>query len=682
VGDGAAERLTRVGDQIAGHLRESVALDAARPQWAAGLRAATAMAVPLLLGWIFHRPELLWSGLGGWLTMVADPGGPYRARAAALATFAAAGSLATLLGGLAGQSPWVGAPALFLFALLCSLVRVRGDTAASIGVLSLIEFCITQGSPAGFAQGAFRAEMFAAGALFAILLAIAVWPFRPYYPVRMAVASAWTVLGELAEAAARLSTSAPEPLAWDALVPVRRRAREALERARAALGLARAGHQGETGRGVQLLVLYEIAELLLGDLAALIEALRARVERNQPIPAPASEALARLGAAQHALALAVAQEARTPPLQLPEAPAEGDLGPLFERVRAEVGQALESTLALERVGDMMSRAAAIRVPRKGTGPPAPGPLAPPDELPALRDVLSPASAELRHALRVAIVATAAQLLAGALHLERSYWVTVTAIIVLQPHAVNTVRRAVQRVGGTVIGGIAAALIARFVHRGPVLLPLLFVMASAGVALRRINYAVFAALVTPVFVLLAEVNAGSAHLTVARILDTVLGGALALLGAMLLWPTRDLERMPSLIAAVLRANQAYLEAVLGGKPPAAVVAARRRIGLATANAEAALQRLIGEAAPAARVQPVMTLVAYARRLSASITALASAPPDPAHAAALEQALRALADAAQAGAAPPPLPRLEQGTEPAQRLGRQLRVVHSALARLTG
>jgi uncharacterized membrane protein YccC len=665
VGDGAAERLNRLGDQIAGHLRGSVALDPARPQWAAGLRAATAMAAPLLLGWLLHRPELVWSGLGGWLTMLTDPGGPYRARAAALARFGAAGSLATLLGGLAGQSPWLGAAALFLFALICSLVRVRGDTASTIGVLSLIEFCINQGSPAGFAQGLFRAEMFAAGALFAIFLAIAIWPFRPYFPVRMAVASAWTVLGELAESAVRLATSAPDPASWDTLVPVRRRAREALERARAALGLARAGHQGETGRGLQLLVLYEIAELLLGDLAALIEALRARAERDQPIPAAAGEALAALGRAGQVLAQAVSEETGTPPLPLPPAPVESDLAPLFERVRAEISQARESALALER---------------GGTGPPAPGALAPPDALPSLRDVLSRDSAELRHALRVALVATAAQLLATALRLERSYWVTVTAIIVLQPHAVNTVRRALQRVGGTVIGGIAAAVIARLVHHGSVLVPLLFVMASVGVALRRINYAVFAALITPVFVLLAEVNAGNAHLTRVRVLDTVLGGALALVGAMALWPTRDLDRMPSLVAAVLRANQAYLEAILGGKPPAAVVAARRRIGLATANAEAALQRLIGEAAPAARVQPVMTVVAYARRLSASITALGSAPPDPAHAAPLEQALRELAEAAQAGKAPPPLPPLLGGTEPAERLGRQLRVVHSALARL--
>ena len=625
------------------------------------------MAAPLLLGWVLHRPELVWAGLGGWLAMVADPGGPYRARAGAMATFGAAAAVASLLGGLAGLSPWTAAPVLFVWALGCGLVRVRGDTAASIGVLSLIVFCIAEGSPAHLAPGLVRAAMFAAGALFAMLLAVAVWPFRPYRPVRAAVAASWTVLAELADAAARLATSPFEAAGWEALVPIRRRAREALERGRKALGVARAGYQGETGRGLQLLVLYEIAELALGDLAALIEALRSRAERGQPLPAGAAQALAALAAAQRTLAWAIAEEQPLPVLAADPPLTDPDLAPLFSRVRVEVRQALESALALER---------------GGAGPQPPGALAPPDQPTSLRDVLSPASAELRHALRVAIVATAAQLLSSALGLERSYWVTLNAVIVLQPHAGATVKRALQRVGGTVIGGIVAALIARFVRQPAALVLLLFALAWGAAAVRRVNYAWFATLVTPVFVLLAEVNAGNAHLTRVRILDTLLGGALALLGALLLWPTRDLARMPSLIAAVLQANRDYLETVLRRGSAAELVTARRRVGLTTANAEAALQRLIGEAPPAGVVEPLMALVAYARRLSASITALGSSLPDAAHAAPLQAALGALADAAQAGVPPPPLPPLDERTapEPAQRLARQLRVVHSALARL--
>ncbi len=649
-------------------MRGSLAFEAARPQWGAGLRTATALAVPLAVAWATRRPELVWAGLGGWLAMLADPGGTYPVRARAMGVFTLAGTIATLAGGIAGQSPWTAVPALFVCALICSLVRVRGDTAAVSGVLTLIMFCIAEGSPATARVGLARAELFVIGGLFALVLAVAVWPFRPYHPVREAVAGCWSAIGDLSAAIGRLANPSG-PAAWDSLVPLLRGAREALEEARLALGVARAGRQGETQRGLQLLVLYEIAELLLGDLAALFEALRFRAEHGGPLHTSVATTLVELSRAQHSIAQSVVLERSPPPdeLRLPEVSASDELRTLLDRTAAETRHGIESAQALARGGE---------------GPRSPGAIAPPDERPSLRDALAPASVELQHALRVAIVTTAAALLSAALHLERSYWVTVTAIIVLQPYASSTVRRGLQRMAGTLIGGIVAAVIARTVRQPLLVGPLLFAFACVGVAYRRVNYAVFALLVTPVFVILAEINAGGSHLTRVRILDTLLGGALALAGALVLWPVRDLDRMPALIAAVLRAERSYLQSILRGEGPAARVAARRRLALAIANAEAALQRLLGDSTPTIRLEPLMALVAYARRLSASITALGTAPPPAAQAALLDETLAALADAAQKLEPPPPLPAFDEASlpEPAQRLARQLRVVHSALARL--
>src|SRR2546422_2731388 len=70
------------------------------------------MRVPLIVGWVARRPELIWAGLGGWLTMLSDPGGPYPTRASAMGTFALMGAAATLAGGLAGLTPWAAIPAL------------------------------------------------------------------------------------------------------------------------------------------------------------------------------------------------------------------------------------------------------------------------------------------------------------------------------------------------------------------------------------------------------------------------------------------------------------------------------------------------------------------------------------------------------------------------------------------
>src|SRR3989441_8594063 len=142
------------------------------------------------------------------------------------------GAAATLAGGLAGLTPWAAIPALFAFAMICSLIRVHGDTAATIGVLALTMFCITEGSPAHLADSLVRAGMFVAGSLFAILLAVAVWPFRPYHPVRAAVAASWMAVGDLAAAAAKVASSPADAAAWESLVPLRRRARDALEDAR------------------------------------------------------------------------------------------------------------------------------------------------------------------------------------------------------------------------------------------------------------------------------------------------------------------------------------------------------------------------------------------------------------------------------------------------------------------
>jgi uncharacterized membrane protein YccC len=626
------------------------------------------MMLPLAAGWALNRPELLWVGLGGWLGSLADPGGLYRERAIAIATFAAAGGVLTFAGGVLASPVWVAAPALFACALLCSLVRVRGDTAATIGVLALTMFCITQGAPAPPGPSLARGALLAAGAVVALLVAVAFWPFRPYHPVRRAVSAAWTDLAGLVDDVHDAAAAAAPHAVWDGLGARRRTCREHLERARNAVAAARIGRQGETGRGLQLLVLYEIAELLLGDIAALTEGLRGRLEQGLPLPAAAVASLPDLAATYRDLAAAIVEQRAPPaPPSTPQPGESGEIAMLLARLWAGATQGRESVVALER---------------GGAGPRQPG--APPARVhwPSLRDALAPGSLELQHALRVAIVTTSASLLAAALHFQRSYWVTVTAIIVLQPHGVATVRRALQRVGGTVVGGIFAALLTRLVRDPLELAPILFFLCWMAVAVRRMNYAAFATLITPIFVLLAEAGASGPHLTRTRIVDTLAGGALALVGGLTLWPTRELERMPALIAKVLGADLEYLRAVLRDSPEEALSATRRRIGLAAANAEAALQRLLGESHPSARVEPVMALLAFARRMSASITSLRDARPPPDVAVRLEANLAMLVEAAQGPTAPPPLLELDETplAEPARRLARQMRGMHSALARL--
>ncbi len=262
----------------------------------------------------------------------------------------------------------------------------------------------------------------------------------------------------------------------------------------------------------------------------------------------------------------------------------------------------------------------------------------------LRSVLAHDSLVLRHALRVAIVTAAAVWLAGALHLPRGYWVTVTAVIILQPYTGATTQRAVQRVIGTVLGGILTAGLGALFHDIRAILVLSFIFAAVSVALLPVNYTAFAIFLTPTFVLLAEASAGDWHLATVRVINTLLGGALALLGARLLWPAPEWRRLPTYLAATLRANRDYLQTVVRSFPDRSDAAGeamrtrRRDAALAAINAEESFQRLLAEhGGKSELLAPVMTFLTYVRRFTVSIAALAVSrhAVDPSTATMLEQ-----------------------------------------------
>jgi uncharacterized membrane protein YccC len=246
----------------------------------------------------------------------------------------------------------------------------------------------------------------------------------------------------------------------------------------------------------------------------------------------------------------------------------------------------------------------------------------------LRSVLTIDSLVFRHALRVALVTAVAVLFAGVFHLARGYWVTVTAVIILQPYTGATTLKAVQRVIGTVLGGLLTAALGATFHDIRAILVLSFIFAAVSVALLPINYAAFSVFLTPTFVLLAEASAGDWHLAKVRVINTLIGGALAWFGVRFLWPAPEWKRLPRYMAAALRANRDYLNTTVRVFPDRSDAAGRelrdrrRDAALAAINAEESFQRLLGEhSEESASLAPVMKFLTYMRRFTVSVAALA-------------------------------------------------------------
>lgn len=696
-------------------VRAATALAPARPAYAAGLRAAIATVAPLLAGQVIAPGGGTWMSLAGFSGTLADKGGPYRTRAATHGALILAGALVVMLGTLGGIHPALAIVLSFAVATACSLGRAYGNAGASVGLSAITIYVIALGYPpeAGTAVGAAaltRAGFIVIGGAWATLVALVLWPLRPYRPVRLAVAAVYRALADYANEVAAASRSGESVVSPPGV-------RVALETARAALATVRRGRPGESGRGERLVVLGETADQLFGQLLGLSEVAESTpVEARDPAAQTAlAEAVTAFVATARAIAdgieaedkaLAVsvtwqgdALRARLPATTSPDGMDEAGLhyqqaAGLLDRLAQYAGVAATIVAGLNSGAPIPSleRAHEIEDPELG-----------PTWFAPLRAVLSWDSVVLRFALRMGLVTAAAVALTAALDLRRGYWITITAVMILQPYTGTTSVRAVQRVLGTVVGGVLTAGLAAFFHDQRAIFALVFVFALLSVALLPLNYAAFSVFLTPAFVLLAEASTGDWHLAGVRILNTVLGGGLALAGSQLLWPSPESERLPAHLAQTITALRKYLALVVqkfddrSDDASRALREARRQVGLAVLNAEESFQRLLGEhRGPTETLAPAMTLLTYTRRFTASIAALAlsrysvdAVPADALapFAGATDAALADVAAALAAGRAPASLGELPEPTRAVSpllrgrltRLGRQLKTLHDAAAR---
>ncbi len=135
----------------------------------------------------------------------------------------------------------------------------------------------------------------------------------------------------------------------------------------------------------------------------------------------------------------------------------------------------------------------------------------------------------QHALRLAVTAAIAQTTALLLGLPHPYWAALTAIMVLKTDHVLTVRRSLDRIGGTALGVLLGLPLAALAHFGtvPLLAGAALVIALAYTVFAA-NYFLFALFLTGFVVVLLDLLGQTASHTVGpRLLSTLLGGVFAL-----------------------------------------------------------------------------------------------------------------------------------------------------------
>jgi uncharacterized membrane protein YccC len=214
--------------------------------------------------------------------------------------------------------------------------------------------------------------------------------------------------------------------------------------------------------------------------------------------------------------------------------------------------------------------------------------------------LSMQSSVFRHALRTCIACFAGFIIVNLISYgHHSYWVVMTTAFMLKPAFSLTKQRNIERIVGTLAGGVIGVLILVFLPNKNVQFVLMVLFMISTYSFMRIQYLVTVICMTP-YILIVFSFLGSNYRIVAeeRIFDTVLGCAIAFLAGYFLFPHWESDQLKNYMQGILKANAAYLQKIidaLAGKKPNVLEykLARKEVYLNTANLSAAFQRMLSE-----------------------------------------------------------------------------------------
>ncbi|MCU1237550.1 MAG: protein of unknown function YccS/YhfK [Candidatus Solibacter sp.] len=571
---------------------------------AMALRNALGVAVALTAGILLGHPSGgVMAATGALDAAFSDGSDPYAHRARRMLTATFFVGLAVFIGRLCGNNHPLTITLEAACAFIAGISVAAGTTPADIGTITLVTLIVFSAAPASsFGKALTSGALAIAGGLLQTLFSLALWPVKRYAPEARALAQLYQELARSA-AAATPATEAPP-------------ATETILAARSALAALTADRSIEAERYLTLFSQAERIRLALLTLSRL----HVRIGRERHIDAE-TKALARalevasriLQSVAASLAAGIKGDAHTTDLnelrnlaeQFRE-PCAANCSPALVAMRADTRwqlDALAGQLASAvELAAHASPAGAQEFERRESaqrwGLRFAGILA------VLRANFSLESAAFRHAIRLAACVAIADTLARSLGLPRGYWAAMTLAIVLKPDFTTTFSRGVLRLAGTFAGlGITTLLFHVLNPSTGVQVVLvtvfMFLMRWVGPA----NYGILVTALTGLVVLLfALTGVPPAEVIIARALNTVVGGFIAL-AAYRAWPTWERTLVPEALARMLDAYRAYFQAIrdayldpgreLDPEFLARLDRVRQAGRLARTNLEASVARLRGE-----------------------------------------------------------------------------------------
>ncbi|MGO1244447.1 MAG: FUSC family membrane protein [Sphingobacterium sp.] len=218
-----------------------------------------------------------------------------------------------------------------------------------------------------------------------------------------------------------------------------------------------------------------------------------------------------------------------------------------------------------------------------------------------RSNLSLSSSVFRHALRLSMVLSGTYLVLHLFNFSPNgiYWTLLTIMVILKPGFGLTKERNVQRLLGTIIGGVIGAVIVYTIQDPNIRFVILIFFFLTAYSLFRVNYIVAVLFMTPyVLIMLSFTGVNTIEVASERVFDTFLGGTIAFLSSYVIFPNWESAQYKANIRSLLIANYNYIaQAVnlLSGQQLniTKYKLERKKVYIASANMGSTFQRMLTE-----------------------------------------------------------------------------------------
>ena len=582
-----------------------------------GVRTTVAILLPaLLLAQAGRFEQGLTISTGALCVSLTDTPGPAGHRRNGMLTAMALMFLTALLTGVVAGNVWLLGLEIAALSFMLTMFLVWGARAGAAGTAALLSVVLLLAHPPTLREVPLHAALLLLGGLWYAALALLVHRVLPYRPAQQALGECVHALARFLAIKARFynpATALEED--YRQLVAQQVVVNEKQEAARDLLFRTRQIVSETTSTGRRLVLTFvETVDLYERITAGYYDYSTVRATFGDTGILPDISDLIRHIAAEldH---LGVAIQANRPYAGTgPDLAAEW--GHLQARISAleAAGPADGSTRVLKKIlvnlRDIIRRVGNIRRYFDESLAAAPAPSRAADhaqfvahqeiDLRALGPHFTRSSGVFRHSVRMMLACLLAFIVGQSMWRgEHSYWILMTVSIMLKPGFSLTRQRNTERIVGTLVGGALGGVVLWLVPWPEVRFGVLVVFMVVAYSFQRTYYLVTVLFLTAYLLILFHfLGLNYMGVVQERIVDTLLGCAIAFAAGYFLFPRWESEQLTDFMAAALRANLAYLRQLanrLAGRPlpPNEYRLLRKEVYVSGANLAAAFQRMLTE-----------------------------------------------------------------------------------------